>query len=77
MTDPAVEFVAREPGLAERLLADHGDDGSGHCERCTGGSQSGRHVWPCQIHDLAVKAREMGGAVVARTGRAELQDERR
>lgn len=53
---PIVEYIAREPGMADRLLAEHADDGNGHCRICTSGGQTGRHVWPCTLHSLAVQA---------------------
>jgi hypothetical protein len=53
---PIVEFIAREPGMAARMLAEHIDDSTGHCRVCTNGRQSGRHVWPCPLHGLALEA---------------------
>jgi hypothetical protein len=59
--DPIVEFIAAEPGLADRLLALHIDDGTGHCRACSIG-QAGYLRWPCQIHILATRARATGGS---------------
>jgi len=59
VVSPIVEFIAREPGLAARLLLVHVDDGSRRCRVCSGGAQSGRHEFPCQIHSYATAAREM------------------
>jgi hypothetical protein len=42
-------FIAANPGLAETLLADHVDDGNGHCRACAVGAQRGYHRWPCTI----------------------------
>jgi hypothetical protein len=50
---PLVEVIAAAPGMAARLLAEHSDDGTGHCRVCTAGAQAGRHVWPCPLHGLA------------------------
>jgi hypothetical protein len=51
-----VAFIAGEPGMAERMLAEHRDDGTGHCRVCTEGAQAGRKVWPCPLHGLAEQA---------------------
>jgi hypothetical protein len=53
---PIVEFMAAQPGL-DRLLAEHSDDGTGHCRVCTAGPQAGRRVWPCNLHGYATQAR--------------------
>lgn len=53
---PIVEFIARQPGAAERLLAQHLNDGTGHCLVCSAGPQAGRKVWPCPIHEYAQSA---------------------
>jgi len=31
---PLIELIANEPGMAERLLALHVDDNTGHCAGC-------------------------------------------
>ena len=61
---PIVEFIAAEPGMAARLLAEHVDDGAGRCRVCSSGAQAGRHIWPCALRGLAMQAREL-----ARDGR--------
>ena len=48
--------IAAFPGLPERLLAEHVDDGHGRCRRCTVGGQHGHHRWPCRIHAVARRA---------------------
>jgi hypothetical protein len=53
---PIVAFIAGEPGLADRLLVQHTDDGTGHCRVCTSGAQTGRSVWPCPLRGLAEQA---------------------
>jgi hypothetical protein len=54
--NPLVALIVSEPGMAERLLTQHVDDGTGRCAICTGGSQSGRFVWPCQTQMAAAAA---------------------
>ena len=56
---PIVEFIARQPGLAERLLAEHIDDGAGRCRGCTGGGRGARPRWPCPLHGLALRASQL------------------
>jgi hypothetical protein len=51
-----VAFIAAEPGMAQRLLAEHRDDGTGHCQVCTAGPQAGRQVFPCRLRELAEEA---------------------
>lgn len=53
---PLVTLITSEPGMADRLLAQHVDDGTGRCTVCTGGSQSGRLAWPCQTQMAAAAA---------------------
>ena len=61
--DPLVVFVRSHPGMAETLLAQHRDDGTGHCTMCSDGGQRGRPIWPCTT---AVAAR---AATTRRTDR--------
>jgi hypothetical protein len=62
VTDPKaslarlVTFIRSEPGMAARLLAQHVDDGCGHCTVCTAGGQSGHLTWPCQTQMAAAAA---------------------
>ncbi|MGI5129290.1 hypothetical protein ACQEVB_20965 [Pseudonocardia sp. CA-107938] len=60
-THALVTFIASQPGAAERLLAVHVDDGTGHCLVCSAGPQAGRLVWPCPLHDVAQAARAIAG----------------
>jgi hypothetical protein len=53
-TELIVAFIAGEPGMAQRMLAEHRDDGSGHCRVC--GPESARTVWPCPLRGLAEQA---------------------
>jgi len=55
---PIVEFMVNN-GLADRLLAEHVDDGTGRCRVCSDGAQRGHHTWPCRICDYATRAREV------------------
>ena len=54
--------IALTPGLAERLLAEHADDGHGRCGRCLLGAQAGRQRWPCRLHEYATRAGNCGAA---------------
>ena len=53
---PLVALIRSQPGMAERLLADHTDDGTGRCRCCSSGGQTGRYQWPCAIHRSAAQA---------------------
>lgn len=53
---PIVAFIVGQPGLAQKMLAQHRDDGTGHCEVCTEGGQAGHKVWPCPSFGLAQQA---------------------
>jgi hypothetical protein len=46
--------LAASPGLIEALLAEHTDDGSGHCQTCTTPG-TGTHAvpTPCSLRQLA------------------------
>jgi hypothetical protein len=54
--DPLVILIQSEPGMAQRLLAEHTDDGTGRCRVCSTGGQSGRFQWPCTLHRSAADA---------------------
>ena len=54
--DELVTLMAAEPGMAQRLLAVHTDDGTGRCRVCTSGAQAARQHWPCPLHGLAERA---------------------
>ena len=56
---PLVELIVSQPGLAQRLLAHHADDGKGRCRLCTLGAQTGHHRFPCTIHVAATHASEV------------------
>ncbi|MHA6626868.1 hypothetical protein ACU61A_15645 [Pseudonocardia sichuanensis] len=71
---PIVEFIVGQSGMAERLLAQHVDDGTGHCRVCSAGPQAGRKVWPCPIRVVteeaaaqAAKSARASGPVLERT----------
>jgi hypothetical protein len=55
---PIVQFMLSEPGIIERLLAEHVDDGTGHCRVCTAGPQAGRQKFPCRLREFAEQARD-------------------
>lgn len=57
-----VEYLAARPDLAETLLADHADDGTGRCRVCTNGAQAARQRHPCRLYELAEKALAESGS---------------
>ena len=57
--DPLAVFIESQAGMAEALLGQHNDDGTGHCRVCTCGGQAGRQVWPCTTF-VAAKAAAAG-----------------
>jgi hypothetical protein len=57
--DPIVEAFAAVPGLPERLLAEHTDDGTGRCRVCTNGPQAGRQIHPCRLYEIAEQASQL------------------
>jgi hypothetical protein len=59
LVNPLVEFVLRHPGLADRLIAEHFDDGRGYCRACGLGAQRGFHRFPCDIRRTADTAKEL------------------
>jgi hypothetical protein len=58
--DPVVAFLAVD-GRADRLAAQHADDGRGYCRTCPAGPQAGRTRWPCNLATLAAAARRLAG----------------
>lgn len=58
LSHPIVVFLARE-GCAERLLAEHVDDGTGHCAVCPAAGQAGRVTWPCSLANYATAAQHL------------------
>jgi hypothetical protein len=54
--NPLVQTILGQPGMAERLMAEHDDDGSGRCRVCPVGGQRGRHSFPCTIRRAAEEA---------------------
>jgi hypothetical protein len=57
--NPLVEMILSQPGMAERLMAEHSDDGRGRCRGCPVGGQRGRHAWPCTIYQAAEEAQRL------------------
>jgi hypothetical protein len=53
---PLVQMILGQPGMAERLMAEHADDGTGRCRVCPVGGQRGRHSFPCTIRRAAEEA---------------------
>jgi hypothetical protein len=54
--NPLVALIQSQPGMAQRLLSEHGDDGSGRCRVCSTGGQTGRYRWPCALRRYAEQA---------------------
>ncbi|WP_125911499.1 MULTISPECIES: hypothetical protein [Pseudonocardia] len=48
----AAELFRRQPGAVRRLLAEHVDDGTGHCKKCW--SQHGNPRHPCNVRLFAL-----------------------
>lgn len=63
MIDALVTFIVGEPGLAERLLAAHVDDGKGRCCGCVQYDRP-RVAHPCVIRNHALQARIEDRAVM-------------
>jgi hypothetical protein len=55
--NPLVVLIRSQPGMAQRLLTEHVDDGSGRCRVCSTGGQTGRYRWPCALRRYAEQAR--------------------
>jgi hypothetical protein len=49
-------LLAANPEAATKLIADHRDDGTGHCRVCRIGGQAGFQTWPCPIFCVAEAA---------------------
>ena len=49
MIQPMIALICGQDGMAERLLAQHVDDGRGRCRACPVGGQQGYQRWPCTI----------------------------
>ena len=71
VVNPLVVLIRSQPGMAERLLAEHADDGSGRCRCCTSGAGAGRYQFPCAIRRAATDAAkpDMGDDTVTGGGR--------
>jgi hypothetical protein len=54
--DALVAFLVNQPTAIGRLLAEHVDDGRGHCRTCTVGGQQGFLAWPCTLYTAASNA---------------------
>lgn len=69
MTTPEVDWIrfaaalAAMPGVVDRLLGAHRDDGSGRCRACTTpGRGTPSTAWPCGIAAVAGLAARLGPA---------------
>ena len=59
---PLITLIQSQPGMAQRLLVEHANDGSGRCRRCSTGAQTGHYRWPCLIYSSALQAGEQPDA---------------
>lgn len=64
---PVVTFIRSHEGMAARMLAQHVDDGSGHCAGCAW-QETSRPVWPCLIRWYAVEADKVARQLGSRDG---------
>jgi len=53
LTQALQEFFLRNAAAMTSTVAEHVDDGTGHCRVCTVGGQAGRSVWPCSLAKAA------------------------
>jgi hypothetical protein len=58
-------LLAAQPDMLAKLLAEHQDDGRGHCRVCTVG-QRGHQSWPCNIAAAAQHATQIRDAEAER-----------
>ena len=56
MADLLVVFIRSQPGMADRLIVEHANDGTGRCRTCSTGGQAGRYRWPCALYCCATQA---------------------
>jgi hypothetical protein len=56
MISQLAAFLVGQPSAVAKLLAQHVDDGRGHCQACGIGGQRGHHTWPCTIFNAATTA---------------------
>jgi len=59
-------MILGQPGMAERLIAEHADDGRGRCPPTGHPRQRGQHSWPCTIRQAADEAERIERARTAR-----------
>lgn len=59
-------LLAAQPDMLAKLLAEHQDDGRGHCRVCTNGGQHGHQSWPCNIAAAAQRAAQIRDAKAPR-----------
>jgi hypothetical protein len=53
-------FLAGQPTAVTKLLAQHVDDGKGHCRACRIGGQRGFMAWPCTLYSAVLRAARQG-----------------
>jgi hypothetical protein len=63
--DALAILLAAQPGTLAKLLADHQNDGRGHC-RVRRLGQKGHQIWPCNIAAAVQRAAQMRDAEAPR-----------
>lgn len=56
LTTELITFVASNRGAAEKLIAEHVNDGRGRCRSCVIGNSAGHMPWPCLLRQVAEAA---------------------
>lgn len=54
-----VALITNNVGVADTLIRQHTDDGTGPCRLRTAGGQTGYHIWPCQTYLAARHAADV------------------
>ena len=57
--EPMVALIRSQEGMADRLLAEHVDNGHGRCSACPVGGQQGHLRWLCAIFSYARTAKDL------------------
>jgi hypothetical protein len=63
-----ITFIANQPGMADIIIRNHSDDGTGHCRLCSAGGQTGHYTWPCPTYHAAQAANLAGEAACREAG---------
>lgn len=60
-----VALIEARPEMAQRIAAEHTDDGHGRCRACSKGAHAPRHLHPCPIRLAVEEARRRLALTVA------------